>query len=620
MNLQKHNNSTSSLSSAPLRLVAVALLIGLCLMLLMSGAAAKSYTVDHADVNIVVNESGVVHVNERIYYTFDSWDEDYNEVYRLVYTNSDIRIKNATGYIEGYPNSSFRVDQVSGGQELIVRLPKPNPSNVVFVISYDYYGGINVYNDVTEFNYMLWGDNWEKQLPSLNATVTFKNTTMSPIPGYSGQTNWTHPSFYTDTVSGNQVSGSDYRYTISATNIPSYTWYDFRVIYPRMENPSGDFVTIQRYDGLDDILKEESQYERKSTYAYFLIFIQFLVILGGIAVPVLIYLKYGRELQTDYHALYERELPTNTKPAVVNAIVSGHGKPTMDAFVSTIMYLIDNDYFSIHETMRKDWKKSDVKEIMLKVEKNADGNLNDFERDVYTFLSDRMEGGEIEWTKLQKKLGANDSFYNFLNRWNAKITKMAQFDSYFDATGNKMIGMAGVALLFCSIAMYFISQIIAPSNLYPQTGITTTLCFVSGLIGLFLIIYPAIWKRSMGRWTKDGRVFYLKWKNFEKYLTDYSLIQQYPPASVIIWDHYMVYAMALGVADQALKNMHLSVPTAAMSNSRVGMIYYYPIFYTGMGRAYSSSTPNQGGSGGGGGGFGGGGIGGGFGGGGGGAR
>ncbi|WNY25194.1 DUF2207 domain-containing protein [Methanolapillus millepedarum] len=608
-------------SSNPARWASIALLVGLCLMLLASGAAAKSYTVDRADVNIVVNESGVVHVNERIYYTFDSWDEDYNEVYRLVYTNSNITIKNATGYIEGYPNSSFRVDNVSYGQELIVKLPKPNPSNVVFVISYDYYGGINVYNDVTEFNYMLWGDNWEKTLPSLNAMITFENTTMSPIPGYSGDSYWSHPSYYTQNMSGRQISNSDYQYTVSASSIPEYTWYDFRVIYPRMENPNGDFVTIQNKDGLNTILNEEKQYERKNLYADLLILIQLLVILAGIVAPFVIYLKYGRERETDYHALYERDLPTNTKPAVVNAIVVGHGKPTMDAFVSTIMYLIDHDYLSIHETTRKDWKNSDTKEILLKIEKQADLYLTDFERDVYLFLRDRMDGDEVEWTKLQKKLGSNDSFYNFLNRWNSKITQKADFSSLFDSTGNKIIGSAGVALLVCSIAMFFISQIIAPANLYPQTAETTSLCFVSGIIAVILLIYPHIWKQSMGRWTKDGRMFYLKWKNFEKYLTDYSLIQEYPPSSVIIWDQFMVYAMALGVADKALKNMHLSVPTASMSDSRLGMIYYYPIFYTGMNRAYSSSTPQSSGGGGGGmGGFGGGGIGGGFGGGGGGAR
>jgi uncharacterized membrane protein len=35
-----------------------------------------------------------------------------------------------------------------------------------------------------------------------------------------------------------------------------------------------------------------------------------------------------------------------------------------------------------------------------------------------------------------------------------------------------------------------------------------------------------------------------------KYIKDFSLIKEYPPESVKVWNKYLVYATALGIADE----------------------------------------------------------------------
>lgn len=591
------------------------------LFLLMLSSPALAYTMENADVNITIDENGVVYVHEIITFRTEQWEE-FTEAYRYVQTNSDITIQNATGYLEGYETGQFYVQKVQGGYELICKLPQPIPREIVMVISYEYYGGINVYNDITEFNYNIWGDNWGEPIQNLNANITFLNVPNQTIDGEHTVLYWSHPFAYTTEFSDHVVNSTADAKTISfsfnAKDIPSYTRCDVRIASPRLESPDSSYVNIISKDGLQEIMGQEAQYERKALYSYLFLGLQILIILICIATPLYIYNKYGKEHKVDYTALYEREIPTDTKPAIVNAIIAGHGKPNMDGFVSTIMSLVDKDYLSIREVDKTNWRNKSSKEVILKFESPEDNNLEDFERDVYRFLKRYETNDEIEWTAFQKKLGSNDSFYNFLNSWDSKIESRAQFSKYFDETGNKKITGIGLAAIISSVLLFFISEAVAPSSEFPSTSYISGFVAICFILGVFLIVYPIIWKRSMGQWTPEGRVFYLKWKNFEKYLTDYSLIEKYPPASVIIWDHYIVYAMALGVAEEALKNMNLAVPTAQMSSSRFGVIYYYPLFYSGMGRAYASSTPNS--NGGGGGSFGGGGIGGGFGGGGGGLR
>ena len=44
-------------------------------------------------------------------------------------------------------------------------------------------------------------------------------------------------------------------------------------------------------------------------------------------------------------------------------------------------------------------------------------------------------------------------------------------------------------------------------------------------------------------------------KTLKKYIKDFSLIKERPPASIQIWGRYLVYAAALGCADEVSKNM-----------------------------------------------------------------
>ena len=591
------------------------------LLLISTGSPAFAYTMENADVNIIVDENGIVYVHERITFRTEPYEE-FTEAYRFVQTTSDITIHNATGYLEGY-NTSFRLDKVQNGYELISRLPQPIPREINFVISYEYHGGINVYNDITEFNYNIWGDNWGETIRNLNANITFLNVPNQTIQGNDTVLYWSHPFAYVtefnDEVVNSTATDKTILMTYNAKNIPAYTKTDIRIVSPRMISPDPAYVNIINKDGLEEIKDQEAKYERKALYSYLMIGIKALLILSFIGSAILIYIKYGREHKVDYKGLYERELPSNTEPALINSIIVGHGKPNMDGFVSTIMNLVDKDYISIQETEKLDGRKRPKKEVVLKFESPENSALSSIEIDVYRFLRKYATNNEIIWSDFQKRLGKNDSFYNFLNSWNSKVTRASNFSHYFDETGNRKVAALGIGSIISSILMFFISQMIAPTAEFPSTAIVTLLCIVGFALGIGLIIYPTIWKKSMGQWTKEGRVFYLKWKNFEKYLTDYSLIEKYPPSSIIIWDHYIVYAMALGVADEALKNMKLAIPVAQMSSSHFHTIYYYPLFYTGMRTAYASSTPSSN-AGGGGGGFGGGGIGGGFGGGGGGLR
>ena len=116
-----------------------------------------------------------------------------------------------------------------------------------------------------------------------------------------------------------------------------------------------------------------------------------------------------------------------------------------------------------------------------------------------------------------------------------------------------------------------------------------------------------------GQWTPEGRVFYLKWKNFKKFLQDNSLIKEHAPDSIVVWKKYLIYGTALGIADKVYESMKLKIPDYADYDDSVLVYHYYGgyhMMHAAYDTGYSAANPSDssgfgglgGGSGGGGGG------------------
>jgi len=90
-------------------------------------------------------------------------------------------------------------------------------------------------------------------------------------------------------------------------------------------------------------------------------------------IPVYIYLKYGREPKIDYNASYERELPFDDPPAIVNAICNNSlekvGEPNLNGYNSTIMDLIDKNYLIMVDSQKG---KSDSILVSIDYDKDFD--------------------------------------------------------------------------------------------------------------------------------------------------------------------------------------------------------------------------------------------------------
>ncbi len=567
----------------------------------------RSYSIPYANIDLFVEENGNLHVKEKLHYSFSG---TYNGIYRDIPLASGQRIENLKISTQG-AYSSYQVNRNGDMQSLKIFLysnsQKTAPitdRDVDVFIEYDFINVITIYNDIAQLHYKLWGERWEVDVDQLNSNIHVKSS--------NGTKYWLNPPYYTESSGwqGNILK-------ITSDFIYSGDFFEIRMVMPKGQFAANTpFAQKVNSNGLKEIEQIQQDYQDELALFSTLYIILGILLFLGIFIPAIIYLKFGREPKIDYNAEYERDLPTDDLPAVVNAI-SGKGlgkkvgEPDMDGFRATIMDLINRKHILIQNI------SSESKEESISLKINPDKNLDklkNFESDVIYFLRYFQKDGAIDLDMLKhdlkKKSNAKrfrDSYDLWENNLKNKFLDDETMNKIFLKKGDTYLKAFGIiGLIIAAITFFF-----TVSDPLPASSLALISSIILGIVAVISLIMP---QKVAGQWTTYGEEFDAKWHNFSRYIQDYSLIKEYPPESVQIWDKYLVYATALGIADKVKKTMEMSLPDDELARSDVYMFHYYGGYVilsssldTGMSTASSGDPGGSGGIGGVGGGSGGGG-------------
>ena len=73
-----------------------------------------------------------------------------------------------------------------------------------------------------------------------------------------------------------------------------------------------------------------------------------------------------------------------------------------------------------------------------------------------------------------------------------------------------------------------------------------------------------LWRRR----TREAEVEAERWDAFRRYLTDFPRLGEAPPASLALWERFLVYGIAFGIADRVLHAAHLYMPEDLRKRAR----------------------------------------------------
>ena len=540
------------------------ILLFILLFSTLSAVAAdddRSYTIDQAFIDLTVESNGLLHVDERYDYSFDG---KFNGVYRDIPLKSGESIENIRIDADGAYASCVESDE-NGYKHLKIYLYSDEAHtkgirdcDVSVYISYDMKNVVTIFNDIGGLQYKLWGDEWDVGVGNLYATVK--------LPGDKNNEYFLNPQEYnlTSDLKGDTI-------TAETTSIPKGEFYELLVLMPLDDFDNAPFAKHVNQNGKDMIMKnlEDSINGRNFWNTSYLVLglLSILIPIGAIFT----YLRYGREPKVSYEGIYERDLPTNDPPEMINALIenkSDIGNPNMEGFEASIMNLIDKKAFRIFNDTNGD---SDLKELLLTFNHDKINELSSSEKIVFNTLEHFANDNVLNLSRLNDRLSSeNDAqwFMDQIENWQQDVKNKINLEQYFDDTGSTLISIIGFGGLIFGV-------IIAALGL--MTNLANGLYCLAG--GVFLVVFSIaimhLDEDIFGKWTENGRVYYLKWNNFKKFLKDNSLIKEHPPESIVVWRKYLIYGSALGVAEKVYKSMKLQVPNISDYDDGVFMYHYY---------------------------------------------
>ena len=555
------------------------------------------YEIPHAIKDINVQDDGSVIISEQISYDIDG---SINGVYREIPLLNNQSITNISVSTPGYYNTLEVIDE-NGKTKIKVWLYKDSQktqktydAKVTVTYNYTFNKGVKIYNDIAELQYMTWGDEWDSSVDNLESYIH--------IPGSNQDTEyWNNPDDYVVSTEWT----SDNTLTTISENIPSNTLYEQRLLMPKSYFKSTENAEVITIDAKAKIEADQKQYEKDREFQNTLLQISSVILGILMIIPLGIYGLFGREPKISYDAEYEYDLPTDATPIQINSIVIGDVDDiTDDALYATILDLINRNYFKIISSNEDD--------TIIRFNQQNTSMLKRYELSLINYLNKFAINGDISL----KSIGDTEdpsSYRNFKTSWVMEAKQEVPdtlIKRYFNDKGSTIFKAFSYILLALSIigmtSFLFLS---IPNNFKWIIMGLSVILFIESII---MICIP---NTFAGRWTPEGKEFHDKWKNFEKYLTDFSLIKERPPASIQVWGKYLIYAAALGCADEVSKNMKEyfdlgGVTGNYINDSNVVLFAYYGGFNH-MESSLSSLIQTDSGSGGigsvGGGGFGGGG-------------
>jgi len=163
-------------------------------------------------------------------------------------------------------------------------------------------------------------------------------------------------------------------------------------------------------------------------------------------------------------------------------------------------------------------------------------------------------------------------YMNENQSFNRAVVNAAQSESFFDnvkEAAQKNGAILGLTVLL-AIGFMFTRYLLV---LGTYTGIIGGILFgLSIIIGSYL--------NSIERRSKQGNEDYVRWKAFEKFLKEFTNIKDYPMPGLTIWEHYMVYATAFGIADLVEKQIRFKYQQLNQTNEfNQSSTFRYPGFY-----------------------------------------
>lgn len=527
----------------------------------------RSYYMSGFKVNAQLDSSGSMDVTEEITYEFDG---SFRGVYRTLKTaGSDgieaievYKLHNGETYQFSNNNSenenTFQIINENGGLRLKIFSSSEDESKT-FIIKYAVANAATKYNDTGELYWKFMGKDTDVKIENFEVKITLpegadkdqlKIFGHGPLSGVS------------EIIDSRSVS-------LKVEKLLPHNFVEARVLFPpsliKDSNKAAD------KDALEQIMSEEKSFADKANArrakARAAVGFSFVYVLFELLMIAYLYFKYDKEYKAKFMGEYFRELPGNYSPAVLS-VLWNFGKVKPRDITATMMDLVRRKYLVLiaeQREIRGLIKHKIENEYVFELNKEADLEaLTSHEKYFIDWLIYTLgDGVKVSLTDIEqssKTLSGAESFKADYDAWVEYVKIEAESLSFFDR--NTIKGQI-FGIVTAVVGMIYGGFTAAVHSNIAGLIVLMTVSFI-------LLIYSLVIRRR----SRYGAEQFKMWKAFRRFLKHFSQLDKADLPAVTIWEHYLVYAITIGVAKEVISQLRLVFREEDFNNTSLTYLFY----------------------------------------------
>ena len=511
----------------------------LSLLLFTTIFGRTAYEIENLDIVANIERDGSLEVEERVVYDIGKINGILYNIDALGYGKfSDLQIfyeddgefkqaRNNTAPSEG----NFTVSVDDGLYKIKLYAPSQNERKE-FIFRYNLTRGLTVYRDIAQLNRKMVGKEWQNSIGNISVTVNLpENVKKDDIYAFGH-----------GPLTGNIeiLDGKSVRYTLNDYRPGEFL--EVNLLFPKNILTSFNPLLMKNKSALKEILDMEGKLAKEANDARKRAIIGFylgrvvlvLAVAWWLFLVVFIYLKNSKRYKVENeYGEYFRELPDDYSPSIAGTLVSRNLYPSGRELFAMLLDLVRKGHLKLEEGEK-------TTTLILQ---ESGKPLSEEEKFILNwYIRELGDGEKIVLESVEASIkgrGGAKEFNRNYERWRTivysdmleKNLKMDKRDKFSTSLG-----------IFTGIA-YFIG------------GGMLVVYFQSELFILMIllgfILLPYTFSRKRASLEKEKAIS--RWEAFKKFLVDYSNLEEAKLASIELWEHYFVYAVALGVAEKVAK-------------------------------------------------------------------
>ncbi len=575
-------------------------------------ASSSDLYLNHIDFQAQINSDGSMNITEKwnikindtntLYKTFKIDKEKYSEISNVKVTDitngSSKPLNKQNQWSYHLPKGNYFGGMNKDNQFEIawgVGLEDQSATKV-YEISYQVKDAISKYSDYGELYWQFIGKDFEIDAKNITGTIMLPSNSKNK----EDIKVWGH----TEDLNGEIYVTDTNKIEFNINQFRAGRYVEIRTLFP--ENILGTIKKGENKPRLNQVIEEETTWanqanaRRKMKETTKTI----LTIVINIGASILIIfsirsiiknskkIKTLKKIEPSQKSTYFREIPRkdSTPTQSLSLLTKQIGGFNNSIYLGRIFTatLLDLSLKRILEFTPNE------KQVTIEILEQAPQGLAGDEQVVFEFIKKATEktSGKITTKELEKYIRKSPS---------SKILKLANnIDSLTEETlyqkglaskeGKTKKTEATIFAIFLGVSIPFISGIF---TILMVSSINVWVMALLMLAVIVQLIVFCILSSKTNVLTQEGVDEHEKWKGLKKYMEDFSMLDKREIPEVVIWESFLVYATAFGIANKVLKQLKIVYPNMSEQWNMNSYGYMYLMLNTNFSSSFSNAITSS---------------------------